>query len=109
VAVKLKVSPHSLNFGTVKVGGQKGPANITVSNPDPKKKPGSTVLMEGLSGAVAPFNVDNGCNLPLPPGGKCTIGVTFKPTAPGTFTATLKIIDNSKFGPQSVKLKGKAK
>jgi hypothetical protein len=107
VAAKLKISPHSLNFGTMKVGDQKGPAKITVSNP--KKKSGSPVLIEGVSGAVAPFKVDDGCNSPLPPGGKCTIGVTFKPTAPGTFTATLTIIDNSKFNPQSVKLKGKAK
>jgi Abnormal spindle-like microcephaly-assoc'd, ASPM-SPD-2-Hydin len=81
-----------------------------VSNPkDPKKKPGFTVLMEGLAGAESPFIVANGCNAPLPPGQSCVIGVTFAPTVPGTFTATLTIIDNAEFGRRSVNVKGKGK
>ena len=112
VAVKLKISPASLNFGTVKVDSSKGPTNITVSNPKgSKKKPGLTVLMEGFSevGAVSPYSVTNGCDAPLPAGGKCTIGVTFAPTAAQTYDATLTIIDNAEHEPQSVKLKGKGK
>src|ERR1035437_3995314 len=79
VQVKLKISPASLNFGTVKVGSSKGPKNITVSNPKgSKKKPGLTVVMEGLRGGGSPFTVTNGCDAPLAPAAKCTIGVTFK-------------------------------
>ena len=108
--VKLKISPASLNFGTVKVGSHKGPKNVTVSNPKgTKKKPGFTVLMEGLGGAGSPFGVSNGCNAPLPAGGKCKIGVTFTPTAAQTYSATLTIKDNAQAAPQSVKLKGKGK
>jgi hypothetical protein len=43
VPVGLHINPPSLNFGAVKVGSQKGPKNITVSNP---KNSGATVLME---------------------------------------------------------------
>jgi hypothetical protein len=108
VPVKLKISPASLNFGTVKVGSSKGPKNITVSNPKgSKKKPGITVLMEGLSGEASPFGVTNDCDAPLPAGEKCTIGVTFTPTVAQTYKATLTIIDNAESEPQSVKLAGK--
>jgi hypothetical protein len=110
VLVKLKISPESLNFGTVRVGSQKGPRNITVSNPKgSKKKPGLTVLMEGLGTAGNPFGVTNGCDAPLPAGAKCTIGVTFAPTAAQHYSATLTIIDNAEHEPQSVKPKGKGK
>ena len=110
VQVKLKISPASLNFGTVKAGSSKGPKNITVSNPKgSKKKPGLTVVMEGLSGGGSPFTVTNGCDAPLAPAAKCTIGVTFKPTAAQPYNATLTIIDNAEHEPQPVKLKGKGK
>jgi len=81
-----------------------------VSNPKgSKKKPGITVLMEGVGGAGDPFSVTNGCSAPLPPGGKCMIAVVFAPTAAGSSKATLMIIDNAEHEPQSVKLKGKGK
>ena len=51
----------------------------------------------------------NGCDAPLSAGGKCTIGVTFAPTAAEPYNATLMIIDNAEHEPQSVKLKGKGK
>jgi hypothetical protein len=87
-----------------------GPENITVRNPKgSRKKAGITVLMEGLSGDGSPFGVSNGCDAPLPAGGKCTIGVTFAPTTSGTQDATLMIIDNAENEPQSVKLTGEGK
>jgi kumamolisin len=110
VPVKLTIKPASLNFGTVKVGSDKGPKNVTVSNPKgSKKKPGVTVLMEGLSGAASPFSVTNGCDAPLAPAAKCTIGVTFTPGAAQPYSATLMIIDNAENEPQPVKLTGKGK
>jgi hypothetical protein len=53
--------------------------------------------------------VTNGCDAPLAPAAKCTIGVTFKPTAAQPYNATLTIIDNAEHEPQPVKLKGKGK
>ena len=108
--VKLKIHPPSLNFGTVKVGSSKGPKTITVSNPKGNKKtPGVPALMQGLTGADEPFNVTNGCNAPLPPGGSCNISVTFAPTAAGKFKMTLMILDNAVRGPQAVTLSGQGK
>ncbi len=108
--MKLKISPRSLNFGTETIGNPKGPKDVTVSNPKgSKKKPGLTVVMEGYSGAGSPYSVTNGCDAPLAPAAKCTIGVTFTPTASGPQNATLTIIDNAEREPQRVKLKGKGK
>jgi hypothetical protein len=110
VPVELKISPSLLNFGAVQVGSHKGPENVTVSNPKgSKKKPGLTVLMEGFSGDSNPFTVTNGCDAPLTAGEKCTIGVTFAPTAAGADKATLMIIDNAEGEPQSASLKGTGK
>jgi hypothetical protein len=110
VAVKLKIKPKSLKFGKVTVGSSNGPKNVTVNNPKgSKKKPGLTVLMEGASGGVNPYKVTNGCNAPLPPGGNCTIGVTFTPTGAGAQNATLTIMDNAENAPQQVKLVGTGK
>jgi hypothetical protein len=110
VPVKLKVSPTSLNFATVKVGSSKGPMNVIVRNPKGRgKKPGVTVLMEGLGAPDNPFTVKNGCDAPLSAGGECTISVTFTPAAAQSYSATLTIIDNAELQPQSVKLKGKGR
>ena len=110
VPVRLKISPASLNFGTVRVGSHKGPKTVTVSNPKgSKNRPGFTVLMQGVSRAGDLFSTMNGCNGPLPAGGTCKVAVMFAPTATGPFNATLTIIDNAQNAPQSVKLKGKGK
>ena len=94
----------------VEVGRHSGPKNVTVSNPkSSNKKPGVTVLMEGLSGPASPYNVTNDCNGPLLPGHRCTIGVTFTPSGPGAQDGTLTIIDNAEHEPQSVNLKGMGK
>jgi Abnormal spindle-like microcephaly-assoc'd, ASPM-SPD-2-Hydin len=110
VPVKLKLSPTSLNFGTVEIGSLKGSKTVTVSNPKgSKKKPGTTVLIEGIGGVDSPFSAINGCDAPLAPGGKCIIEVTFAPTTAGPSNATLMLLDNAEGGPTQVKLKGKGK
>ncbi len=110
VPVELRIRPTSLNFGSVEVGSLKGPKRVIMRNPKgSKKKPGITVLIEGLSGGGSPFGVDNRCSFPaeLYPGSECAIGITFAPTAAVSSTATLMIIDNAE--QQSVKLSGTGK
>ena len=111
VPVKLKIKPTSLKFGTVTVGDHKGPKDVTITNPN-KKKRGIMVLIEGYSGAGgagSPYSVTNGCGASLAAGEECKIGVTFTPTESGEQNATVMIIDNAEHEPQSVKLTGKGK
>lgn len=84
--------------------------SVSVTNPKgSKKKPGVSVVMEGINGADSPYSVTDGCDAPLAPGAKCSIEVTFTPSVPGTQDGTLTIIDNAEGTPQSVKLTGKGK
>jgi len=48
----------------------------------------------------------NNCGTSVPPGGHCTIGVTFKPTQLGPRTASVTITDDAVGSPQSVTLSG---
>jgi len=107
VPVKLEIKPASLKFGTVKIGDSRE-KSVAVTDPKgKKKKPGITVLMEGVGGVVSPYKVTNGCDGPLAPGAKCSIAVTFTPTSSGAQNGTLMIIDNAEGTPQTVKLIGK--
>jgi len=48
----------------------------------------------------------NACAPPVAPGGSCTVQVTFTPTATGSRTGSLTIMDNAPGSPQSVSLSG---
>jgi outer membrane protein assembly factor BamB len=110
VAVKLKISNKSLNFGTVKAGKFKT-RFVNVSNPKGNKTaPGLNVVMQGqqLSG-YGSFTLIDGCASPLPAGEKCYVGVTFAPSSRGLVEKrTLMIFDNANHAPQIVKLRGVA-
>jgi hypothetical protein len=112
VSVKLKITPRSLNFGTVRAGNQRGPRYINVLNlVGNKKNPGMTVNIQGvrLNGAFLPFGIVNGCPPTLPPGGGCWVALTYAPNVAGIDKGTLQIFDNAEAEPQSVKLSGRSK
>ena len=109
VPVKLKIKPKSLKFGTVHLGSNKAKSVIVTNPRGSRSKPGLTVLMEGVGGIVSPYSVSNGCDAALAPGAKCSIDVTFTPSASGSQHGTLMIIDNADGTPQSVKLSGKGR
>ena len=69
-----------------------------------------TVTSIGITGAnTGDFTQTSNClNSPLAPnGGYCTIAVTFKPGAVGTFSANLTVNDSAPCSPQDVPLSGK--
>jgi ASPM-SPD-2-Hydin domain-containing protein len=100
-----KVSPTSLNFGTVAVGTSSASQTVIVTNDT-----GSALTFTGFA-IVGADHVDfaqtNTCGANLANGGSCTISVTFTPTAAGTRTAQLQISDNGGGSPQIVSLTGK--
>jgi hypothetical protein len=52
------------------------------------------------------FAQSNNCPQSLPPGGTCTVMVTFTPTAFGNASASLNVTDNVPGSPQTVALTG---
>jgi hypothetical protein len=100
------LSASSLNFGNQKTGTTSTAKTITVTNTGT-----TTLAFSGLSisGNFAIASNGTTCKSTTslaPTTGKCTINVTFTPTAKGSKTGTLKITDNAKNSPQSVSLSG---
>ncbi|HEV2175947.1 MAG TPA: FG-GAP-like repeat-containing protein [Terriglobia bacterium] len=116
------LSPATVNFGTSTVGVTTQPQIVTITNS------GDTNLTFTSGFALA--GVDSGdyhvcfpmfmqgvpcfyagiadCGLvsSLVPGGSCTVGLAFDPTAAGTRTATLSFFDDAPGSPQVVPLTG---
>jgi hypothetical protein len=98
-------SPASLSFGTEKMG------TATVSKPIALSNPGGTTLSISsiaIAGAdPSDYSItSNNCTSSLIAGKSCTIDVAFKPTAKGTRTASLVVVDNTQTGTQSATLTG---
>jgi len=101
------LSPTNLTFSSQVVGTASSAQTVTLTNTG---SAALTVSSIGLSGTNAgDFAQTNTCPLgpaTLAAGAKCTIGVTFKPTATGARTATLAVADDATGSPQTVGLSG---
>jgi uncharacterized protein (TIGR03437 family) len=100
------VSPVSLTFATQTFGSTAvSTQTVTVSNP------GTTALSItsiSLAGANAgDFTISNGCGTSVPPGGNCTVNVSYSPTSSGGVqNASLVISTSSASSPNTVRLIG---
>jgi hypothetical protein len=101
----VSMSPGTLNFGTQTVGTTSAPKTETVMN---NQKVTLNISSISISGANAGDFTETGttCGSTLSAGAKCTVTVTFTPSAKGTRNATLKITDNASTSPQTAKLTG---
>jgi len=93
-------NPTSLNFGTIK-------HTTTSTLPVKLSNPGTTPLTITSIGITGNFTQTNNCTSPIAANGYCTIQVTFRPGAVGTFSGTLTVKDNAPLGTQIVPLSGK--
>ncbi len=101
-------NPTSLNFGTVK-HATSSTQNVTLSNPGgtPLIFSGAGISVKGTN--ATSFVQSNNCGSSLGAGAKCTIAIKFTPSATGTFSASLTVVDNAQAGggTQTVALSGK--
>jgi uncharacterized repeat protein (TIGR03803 family) len=102
------VSPVSLTFAAQKVGTTSGAKNVTLTN-----DLGTALTFSGVTFAGADpsdfASPSNTCGASVPAKSRCTISVTFKPTATGTRTGTLSVNDSANNSPQTVSLTGTGK
>jgi hypothetical protein len=95
------VSPTSLNFGNQAVNETSVAKNVTLTNAVTGPLTISNIA------ATPPFTVSTTtCGSTLGAGQKCTVSVTFTPTALGKSTGTLSITDNAPNSPQTASLVG---
>ncbi|HXJ91874.1 MAG TPA: choice-of-anchor D domain-containing protein [Terriglobia bacterium] len=97
---QVSFSPSTLSFGTVVVGNTSASKKVTVTNN------GSAVTLSSVSTSAGFAVASNTCGTSLAAGAKCTVGVTFSPTAVGSATGTLTFTDSAPDSPQTVSLTG---
>lgn len=100
-APQASLSPSSLAFGPFSYEGETTPLLLTVTNS------GTGALQITSITATANFGETNNCSMTLAPEAKCTISVTFSPTAVGVLSGTLSISDYAAGSPQEASLTGR--
>ena len=94
------LSTKSLTFATQLVGTTSPAKPVKLSNYGTNALDISSIVASG------DFRRKDDCGSSLPPGGSCTIDVTFSPTRDGHRTGMVTITDNAPDSPQKVSLKG---
>jgi hypothetical protein len=83
------------------VGNTSGARTVTVTN-----QQNVPLNFSGIT-ASDPFAIaSNTCGASLAAGARCTVGVTFSPTAVGSANGTLTFTDDAGNSPQTVSLSG---
>ncbi len=94
------LSPNSLNFGSLRVGMTSGISAITITN-----HLNVPVMIASIT-IMGDFAQTNNCTVALNPGQGCTIKASFTPTAVGSRTGEVRVIDDSGTGPHITQLWG---
>jgi HYDIN/CFA65/VesB-like, Ig-like domain len=104
----IRLSTAALRFGEVAVGGRSEIVSLTLSNTGDARLVLSSVTLGGAYGADFRI-VPGSCAVPgfLAPGGDCTLGLRFIPTAPGPRAARLLVRHDAAGGTASVELSGR--
>ena len=97
----VRLEPSSLNLGEEYVGMTTSPQTVTLTNV------AATPLSISSIQTTGDFARTNNCGSSVPGGGSCTITVTFTPTALGTRTGTLSVVDTGIGSPHLATLSGK--
>ncbi len=94
------LNPTSLTFASQTVGTVSPPQTIILTNS------GVSTLTINSIVASGDYAVTSTCTVSIAAGKKCSITVTFAPTAAGTRTGTVSVTDNAPDSPQTVSLTG---
>ena len=100
----VSLSPTSLAFGNQSVGKTSTAHTVNLSNTGNAALSITSLALTGTNGSN--FAETNTCGKSLAAGARCTISVTFTPSASGSRKASLSITDNARGSPQTVSLSG---
>ena len=92
--------PANLNFGVQNVGTTSASQQIVLSNEQSVNLTISSISVTG------DYLETNNCGASLAPNTSCNINVSFQPTATGTRTGTLTVVDNGPGSPRVANLTG---
>lgn len=98
------VSTTSLTFSSTTVSDTSPVQTVNLTDTGSAPLTGISVVVQGTDATAFPETTT--CATTLQPNATCTISVSFMPTAVGTATAMLNIVDNATNSPQTVALTG---
>jgi hypothetical protein len=87
------ISSSNLTFTSAALGQPSSAQLITFSNPGPSNLAINGISIGGANGSD--FAQTNTCGSGLPPGGQCTLSITFKPSGAGMRRAVVNLIEAS--------------
>lgn len=99
-------TPTAVSFGNQLVGSAGSPQTITVTNTGSAPLAVSSITVTGTGAPSFAKGADTCTGATLPPGGSCTIAVSFAPTSAGAHAAALTVVDNAPGSPHTVPLTG---
>jgi hypothetical protein len=99
----VSLSKTNLTFANQGMGTSSASQPVTLAN-GAAPLTISSIAVTGTN--ATDFSQTNTCGSGLPAGGRCTIGVTFRPTQVGPRTASVNITDDAVGSPQTVALSG---
>ena len=103
----LAISPTTLAFPATTVGKTSAAQQITFKNTGNINVSLDAFSFTGTNPKAFLLSAKT-CGSQLPPATTCTVSLEFKPTLPGTETATFNAVDNATGSPQLITLKGTA-
>jgi Tol biopolymer transport system component len=103
---RAEVSPAALPFPARPVGSTSPPELVTVRSVGAGPLVVTTASLAGANPTAFTITTDGCSGAALEHGETCTIGVSFRPTAPGTSLASLVVTDTDSTGSQTVSLDG---
>lgn len=100
----LGFSPASISFGNQAFGTSSASVPVTVTNTGGSAVSISSIVVTGNN--TFAFPESNNCPSSLAAGNKCTINVSFAPSASGSFSAAVVVTSNASGSPMSINLSG---
>jgi hypothetical protein len=100
IAPAVTVSTSNVGFGSVRRGTTSGPLTVSVANT------GKATLSISSIGVDGDFASTDNCGYSIAAGANCTLTLTFTPTAVGTRTGKVTIVDDAATSPQTIFLSG---
>ena len=101
----VSASPGSLSFGSVAVNSSSSPQSITVSNTTASSVTLGAAAISGTNSSDFTISSNN-CGSTLAASASCTAGITFKPSASGSRTASWSITSSNSASPLTATLTG---
>jgi sugar lactone lactonase YvrE len=101
---QVTIAPASLNFGNESLGSTTAAQSVTLTNNTAGALAIANIWLAGANSSD--FSMTTTCGSSLAAGSKCTISLTFTPSAAGARAGILTVSDNASNSPQVVTLAG---